>query len=174
MNRFVFAVLLILIAMAFSPAWAQHLPSASHECELGRPESTPSRDFTLVGDGSIVRHETTGLEWQRCTFGQTWNGRTCEGSAGYYSWVEALLLANETDGWRLPTISELRSIVENCRSNPSINRRVFPNTPATRYWTCSPYGGYADDAWTVYFYDGDGGWRYMNKYRRVRLVRDAE
>lgn len=61
----------------------------------------------------------TGLIWDRCSVGQTWDGTTCTGEALRLNWKDAkeyvARFANEqakggyTD-WRLPTIQELSSI----------------------------------------------------------------
>ena len=173
MKRFLCICLMSFITATGGAAWAE-ISCASHECGHGKKETTPSDHFTVVGDeGDVVRHEKTGLEWQRCTFGQDWDGVTCMGSPDYFTWEEALQLERKSDHWRLPEIKELRSIIEECRRNPSINRMVFPNTPAARFWSSSRYHGSGDRAWTVYFYDGDGGWRYMGKKRAIRLVRES-
>lgn len=61
----------------------------------------------------------TGLVWMRCSLGQTWNGRTCNGSATRYGWDEAVAevkvfnqqgFSGYTD-WRLPHIEELTSLI---------------------------------------------------------------
>jgi len=174
MKRFLFLFLVLFIAKTVGTAMAE-IPCASHECGTGKRETTPSDAFTLVGDeGDVVRHEDTSLEWRRCTLGQKWDGVTCLGSPEHFTWEEALRVERKSDSWRLPEINELRSIVEECRRNPGINRMVFPNTPAARFWSATRYHGSGDRAWTVYFYDGDGGWRYMQENRTIRLVRDAD
>lgn len=33
------------------------------------------------GNGDIVTDASTGLTWQRCALGQSWNGSTCAGAA---------------------------------------------------------------------------------------------
>ncbi len=57
----------------------------------------------------------TGLIWQRCSIGQTWNGNTCDGDAKIFRYVEDIPISEEdkANGWRLPTIDELVSI-RNC------------------------------------------------------------
>lgn len=117
-------------------------------CEDGarsdRP-TTPSRDFVDLGDG-VVQHEPTGLQWSRCAVGQTFNAGRCDGAATVFYWDEApdaidrLNATGELAGhsnWRLPTVEELRSIVEECREAPSINTDIFPNTPWSGFWTAT-------------------------------------
>jgi hypothetical protein len=73
-----------------------------------------------------VRDTVTGLQWVRCSLGQTWQARTqtdrqtCNGEAGEFNHNDAIdlpELMNEAGGyagytdWRLPTIEELRTLV---------------------------------------------------------------
>lgn len=141
----------------------------------GLPRTTPSSDFTAIGDGSIVRHETTGLEWQRCAFGQTWDGTTCTGLATTQNWQSALAVADDAgDNWRLPNINELRSIVEECRTSPAINRMVFPDAPSAGIWSASPSATYEGWAWMVNFDLGYDSRTYQIFDNGVRLVRGGE
>ena len=53
-----------------------------------------------------------GVEWLRCSVGQTWNGETCTGEIvklNHDAIVDAIRLANEQLGgeWRLPNLDEL-------------------------------------------------------------------
>lgn len=75
-------------------------------------------DAELMKQG-IWRDPKTGLYWDRCSVGQSWNGTTCTGEAIKLNWQDAQdyvkKFTNEqakggyTD-WRLPTIEELSSI----------------------------------------------------------------
>lgn len=75
-------------------------------------------DAELMKQG-IWRDPKTGLMWDRCSVGQSWNGTTCTGTAIQFNWQDAkdyvAKFTNEqakggyTD-WRLPTIEELSSI----------------------------------------------------------------
>jgi len=159
------------VLLSISPAGWSEIASASDQCADAVPEATPSSAFTEVGDGSIVRHEPTGLEWKRCALGQSWDGTTCQGSADTMEWQQALQAAAERDGWRLPDIQELRSIVETCRTNPAVNQEVFPNMSASDFWSASPYAGDSDIAWGVDFDDGADIRPSKSLIFRVRLVR---
>jgi hypothetical protein len=76
--------------------------------------------------------------------------------------------------WRVPTLMELDSIVDLGRTNPSIDISYFPNTESVRYWSSSPYAGYSDVAWFVYFGHGYDGYAYSSYDYVLRLVRSGQ
>lgn len=140
--------------------------------------------------GEIIRDTSTGLEWQRCSLVQTWDGRTCTGDATTYNWNDARAAANRVSGWRLPSKDELRTLVH-CSSGqparfknndvvcsdsqyPSIAAAVLPRTAAGCYWSSSPHGANPTSAWYVSF--GNGGAFNGNRKlaNRVRLVRSGQ
>lgn len=135
--------------------------------------STPSARFTLMGD-DVVRDDATNLEWQRCSLGQSWDGTSCDGNPRWFTWREALEVAQTVPGWRLPDLQELRSIVEECRTFPTINLAVFPGTqPGSGYWTSTPTTSLSF-AWGVTFAIGTDSRRVKNELMSVRLVRGAQ
>lgn len=137
MKAFVVFSVTALLALPFAAAAIPEDDCTNHAV----PRTTPSSQFTPVGDGSIVRHEPTSLEWQRCALGQTWTGNGCAGTPDSMLWQEALQIADATPGWRLPNIRELFTLAEECRDAPAINTRVFPDTGATgSLWSSSPGG----------------------------------
>ena len=160
-------------------------PSSRTEtiCTFDMPASTPSQDFEVMENG-LVYHKTTGLEWQRCAVGQQWDANQggCVGTATTHTWQAALQLAAETDGWRVPSINELLSIVENCRNSPSINTLMFQGTGSTsRFWSSSPNVNDARFAWFVNFSTGStafstsaGSTQGKGSTQFVRLVRDRQ
>jgi len=80
--------------------------------------STSAGGYTDNGDGTIT-DISTGLMWQKTSS----SGKTWEGALAY---CEGLNLGSNTD-WRLPTIKELRSLVDYSRYNPAINTTYFPD-----------------------------------------------
>lgn len=134
--------------------------------------TTPDSRFTPIGNGAEVKDKVTGLIWQRCSIGQTWDGNTCTGNATSHTWQQALTVAkNLGKGYRLPNIKELASIVEEQCYDPAINSKTFPNTPSNWYWSSSPNAYYNGNAWGVYFHDGNDGDPYKNGSSYVRAVR---
>ena len=165
--------LLTAALLLASAAWAE-IPSATDDCESDLVETTPSSEFTPLEGGAVVRHERTGLEWRRCPEGMDWTGSGCSGTALTRTWQGALQYADDVDGWRLPDINELRSIVERCRRSPSINQQVFPDTDSASFWSASPYAGFSDDAWGASFHNGGDGRSSKSFNYRVRLVRGGQ
>lgn len=148
------------------------------DCRDDITPSTPTSRFTVHDDGTVTDTQT-GLLWQRCSLGQSWDGNTCTGDAASYTWQVALTAAeaNEFAGvrnWVLPNIKQLTSIVELACFNPAINSSVFPNTPSNSFWTSSPAADYNYSAWYIFFGYGGGGPDYKGKSLPVRLVRGGQ
>jgi len=76
------------------------------------------------------------------------------------------------NNWKLPSTSELISIVSMDRYKPSIDTNYFPHTVSNFYWTNSASAENPVHAWTVDFYRGD--WFQVNSSksaaRNIRLV----
>ncbi|EXJ10475.1 DUF1566 domain-containing protein [Nitrincola nitratireducens] len=147
-----------------------------------------SERYQIVEGGSIVRDLVTGLEWQRCSVGQTWNGSTCVGAALYYNWSASLNMS-ALGGFHLPDIDQLATLLYCVQSDrygwedgyspcggfddqvPSINNQYFPNTPRDWYWSAS--SGYSSGVMGVHF--GLGGvFNGLTSSGHVRLVRVAQ
>lgn len=134
--------------------------------------TTPDSRFTPIGNGAEVKDTVTGLIWQRCSIGQQWDGNTCTGTATEHTWQQALTVAkNLGNGYRLPNIKELASIVEEQCHDPAINSKTFPNTPSNWYWSSSPYADYHNNAWGVYFSYGYISYNNKGNSSYVRAVR---
>lgn len=152
--------------------------TSAQTCVTGIQASNPESVYVVDSANGTVTDTSTGLMWDRCARGLS--GVGC--ATGYHSsftW-QAALNAAATIGvykgyndWRLPNLKELRSLVEECRVNPSINEFTFPNTPALLFWSGSPPATNAVGAWGV---DFNVGTAYTGLVSRgvangVRLVR---
>lgn len=169
----------------------QWLIGAASALTLCLPLGSQAEPFFFNKDISMVLDKATGLVWQTCSVGQTWDGKTCAGQAKTFTFEDAH--RQTKDGWRLPTVRELASLIycssgqtkkmddlkdggppipNECVGNyskPSINTTAFPQTPSEWFWSSSP--SYADASRVVYF-----GYGYISSYEHsksnaVRLVR---
>ena len=107
-----------------------------------------ANDFT-TGNGTVMDHSTK-LMWQKDTAGDEvgdYKPMTWEEALAY---CENLSLGGYTD-WRLPTLKELRSLVDYETNNPAINTGFFPSTPLAGYWSATTYINDPVTAWSIVF-----------------------
>ena len=152
--------------------------AAQQFCPMNLALIQPTADYDLTQNGgATVTHNRSGLTWMRCSAGQTWNGTTCQGTSSTLTWAAALVNAkNETSfggGWRVPNITELRSIIESGCDSPAVNLSVFPATTENTYWSATTYAGDLSSTWNVNFALGDTGVSGKTLGQHVRLVRDG-
>jgi hypothetical protein len=89
-----------------------------------------------------------------------------------FTWEEAKAYAASLgDGWRLPKIKELLTLVDYETHNPACS--VFPDCPSEWFWSSSPVSGYTTGAWTVYFGYGSTTNFGVSAASRVRCVRSV-
>jgi hypothetical protein len=74
------------------------------------------------------------------------------------------------DDWRLPTIQEIQTIVDDSRYNPSIDT-IFESIQSSGYWSSTSYADDSSRAWRVYFSYGDTNNNNKNNNNYVRCVR---
>ena len=100
--------------------------------------------FTDNGDGTVT-DRVTGLMWQKTDAGET-------------TWENALAKAGTVDtgghrDWRLPTPTELFSIMNHEFGNPAaLDTAFFPSNPAGAaeyWWTTDIYGADGNKVWCV-------------------------
>ena len=159
-----------MVAMVVAISALSALPLAAQS-----PRFT--RDTSTSGQPTVIDNRT-GLEWQGCSAGQS--GADCTtGSAGFYSWqaaldyCEGLSWSGDTD-WRLPSVSELQSIVDNRKTtSPFIDEIAFPATPGGIFSSSSScaYADWSNFAWYVLFGYGHVDGYDKNGDNRVRCVR---
>lgn len=144
--------LLIILAGLFSTHALATSDPVNLNCDATLQQDYTPSDFIDNKDGSVVDLRTS-LVWAKCTIGQTYNlaANTCSGSGAisYATWEEALLAAgaysiNNINGWRLPNIKELGSLVDRSCAEPAINITIFPNAISSIYYSSTPYKGSAD------------------------------
>lgn len=80
----------------------------------------------------------------------------------------------ELKGWRLPTLSELLSIVDYKKYKPALLKEFTHINKDTLYWTSTPYVRSSDEYWGISFKDGATSNASITYDRYVRCVRDLK
>jgi Protein of unknown function (DUF1566) len=122
----------------------------------------PASPRYTTQDG-FVSDEDTQLMWeqpmQTSTYGLAQAGEYCKA------------LTVDGGGWRLPSINELQSLIDEARSKPAIDDDAFPDTPVDFFWTSSPVTGFTSYGWTVSFDNGAANFFDGTQQHAVRCVR---
>lgn len=149
------------------------------------PQSIAEGNFDLNynnSGGAEIQDKTSGLVWQRCVYGQQWDGVKCDGQPIKVTWQEALKSAI-AQGWRVPDIKELSTILDMQCISPPFHPDIFPNMPASEengLWSSTPYvisqlavGGQAveTNAWWVELMFGSMSFRPVSTFNFVIFVR---
>jgi hypothetical protein len=148
--------------------------------------------------GGLAKDLKTGLIWMRCSFGQKWDGATCQGESANFKWEQAMNIPKHFDyagygDWRMPTREELKILIfcssgktkknktetyddgrSECDGNysrPTINTTIFPETSAASFWSSSMNAN--DGIWGVDFVFGSDGVYWKDGINQVRLVRSG-
>lgn len=139
------------------------------------PSSAQGRFVPTGANNAEVKDTETGLIWQRCSVGRSWDGNACTGTVSAMTHEAALAYAKGQADWRLPNVKELSSLVDHGCTRPTIDATVFPGTRASWYWTATPYAGNSANAWGVDFnYGVASGSNSRGDRRAVRLVRTSQ
>jgi hypothetical protein len=138
-------------------------PVGTVRCVRGSAE--PSSQYVIQAGGTVF-DDRTGLTWQQSVPSQT------------YAWSDAQSYCNGNaaglpgSGWRLPSMKELQTIVDDAQVNPAIDPNAFPSTPFdVAYWTSTPEVGVPGYAWYVLFGAGLANHNLTSVAYHVRCVR---
>lgn len=162
----------------------------------------PARSYTLLGGGTMVQDNVTGLIWEMktsrnsvanysdlhdadntytwCDTTESTNGGN-EGACGtnntedFINRLNIAKFGGHTD-WRLPTMKELHSLVDYKGSGPTIDPIFATTTQSNYYWSSTTYTAITGGvfAWQVYFLNGadTGGSKINSNF--VRAVRGGQ
>jgi N-acetylneuraminic acid mutarotase len=111
-----------------------------------------------------ITDNTTGLVWQLGDDGHTYTYAAAIPHCASFKSAEA------ATGWRLPSVIELMTLINNGVDLPSINPS-FNGTQSTNYWTATPTATANTLAWTVKFDFGEVIPLLMDTALPVRCVR---
>lgn len=105
--------------------------------------------YKKTARGTVI-DTITGLEWQAKPFGPI-------------TWQAALdRAAGLGDGWRLPSIEELITLIDFSQDHPAT---AFPDHDGEWYWSSSSRAAGTSYAWGVYFTSG-----YVCVYDKVNSL----
>ena len=126
--------------------------------------------FSLLIAGNVknsdtVRDSRSGLMWQDSSVVETQEMLYSQAKR----YCQELSLSGYKD-WRLPTVTELQSIVDFKRYDPSINR-AFYHTAKDNYWSSTIYADDSVRAWAVDFKSGGTSHNRDSYSYYVRCVR---
>jgi hypothetical protein len=110
-----------------------------------RPE-LPTNDRFRV-EGSTVVDRMTGLRWERSPPSEN-------GAAGDAASRCDALAVDGHDDFRLPSMKELQTLVDETRTDVTIDLAAFPETEAGGYWSSTRDAQNPESAWFVRFSDG--------------------
>jgi hypothetical protein len=110
-------------------------------------------------DGTIL-DQATGLTWQATL------------DPGSYTWGDALkYCAGLGAGWRVPSLTEIQTIIDEATEDPAVAPSVFPDTPAVDFWTSTANADGTGASWYVDFFYGASDTDVAARLFRVRCVR---
>jgi hypothetical protein len=131
------------------------LVGATHRAAADAPDGR----YQIAG-GEVLDTQTK-LVWQR------------EASPKTMTWADAQ--ATCTGPWRLPSVNELQTLVDETQLAPAIDTKAFPDFLAGSShdcWTSSPVAGLSSPAWWYVEFDtGTNQYGNAEGLARVRCVR---
>ncbi len=126
------------------------------------------RSFTRDAAKEIVTDHLTSLVWQDSSVNAT----------SLYTLNEAnnacnvLTLGGWSD-WRLPTIEELRSLVDKGTASSAKMSNAFLHVSDDDHWSATPYDLFAIQSWSIDFFTGGDGVNAQGDRLNVRCVRGS-
>jgi len=115
-----------------------------------------------IADG-LVTDPATGLTWQRATSSAT---MTATEATAYCAGLNLGGYA-----WRLPSVKELATLVDEDRVSPAIDVSAFPDTaPDVWYWSSTVAAPDPTERWALNYNDGFTDYRSSSSTSYVRCV----
>jgi len=127
------------------------------------PAVQPPDQYTVLSEGE-VQDNYTGLIWEAGDSDEV-------DHAGALDYCSGLALGGQT--WRLPSIRELATLVDEAKVGPAIDESMFPGTKygsrSNNWYWAADLDAQSDAAWALNFDDGftgtnkgaEGSWNYF-------------
>src|SRR5262249_4125750 len=110
--------------------------------EAAAPLPEGGAEHYTLGQGTVFDNRTR-LTWQH------------DVPMDPVSWADARDYCAKLDlggtGWRLPSVSELQTLIDETKTDPAIDLTAFSGTPVDYFWTSSALPRFDNFAWSVYF-----------------------
>ncbi len=170
-------------AVASMITLSSSLAAKEQVCEASyKPEYD---DYRFSTDGTVT-DTRTGLIWQRCLVGQTYNDAGtpdnftddhCNGVPTEFDWDRGVKHAHLLRGYRLPIYQELETLVVRACKTPAIDLAVFPDSPYKGLQMTSEDYRYEKHDTALYYISSSlnsGTQQYVHKNIRgyLRLVKE--
>lgn len=114
--------------------------SLSFKNDISSVQKTSKRKYHYITYKNGTALDTnSGLLWMRCSVGQSWTGKSCEGNASTFTWSQAMKQTTDFakySDWRLPTNKELRSLVFCDKQPKKFSRGINSGIFDTNDWGC--------------------------------------
>ena len=126
--------------------------------------NAPAGQYTVNASSGTVVDNKSRLTWQRAV------PTTMQNLADATNYCGTL-----GAGWRLPTIKELQTLIDDSQiSPPRIDSVAFPSAPDVGFYTSSTlHASSTDLAWYVNFYTGNTGYESTQAPHNIRCVRSG-
>ena len=150
-------VILARVLIAFMATWLVGnvvVPDSWAVAPVGR--------FVVDAPAGTVLDSVTKLTWQRTI-----------AATSKLAWLASKDGCTNLDlagkGWRLPTVRELRSLVDRQQNAPTLDPTAFPQQGASSwYWSASLVKDSPDTAWVVDFSNGESYGELLTKTGGLR------
>ena len=116
---------------------------------------------------AVISDKKQHIYWQDTAIPKKKNTKDWDDAEAYCN----TLVLNGIENWRLPTFTELLSIVDYRHFEPAINP-VFEHTAEGTYWTATDFSATRSRAWTIDFRTGKTYYSYKTTNHAVRCVAD--
>jgi hypothetical protein len=137
------------------------LSSSRARCVAGSTDVTPPPTrYAINAAQTEVYDLETGLTWQRST-----------APSGFYIWGDGFSYCQSLGaGWRLPSVTELYTIVDEKQSFSAVDATAFPDRPNGNYWSSSYFDNNGTEAWWVALGYGNAFHAHVSEVQLVRCV----